>query len=226
MPPPASTHSHSHYTVLGLPAPTRNGAAPELLTSQAVKKAYHTALLKWHPDKARVAGVATTSPDATPGFTLDEIIVAYTTLSTERGRREYEREYRLRLAGKTKEEVRGLWGAYVPMDVVDLDDFEYVERLRKFYKACRCGEDEGYVLWECELEDVQTGEVVVGCVGCSLWLKVEFEVVAEWEGKEESADEGDGGQEQGKGVEKVESGLETVEVATVREIMGQTNQTG
>jgi len=212
MPPIVS--SHSHYDALGLPAPTHNGATPELLTSQAVKKAYHKALLKWHPDKALVGAAlpATTldklkstppPPTDTPGYTLDEIITAYTTLSTERGRREYEREYRLRLAGNTKEEVKGLWNAYVPMDVVDLDDFEYEERLGKFYKRCRCGEDEGYVLWESELEEVQAGEVVVGCVGCSLWLKVEFEVVAEWEGKEEGVDEGNGGQEQGKGVEKV-----------------------
>lgn len=212
MPPIASTRSH--YDVLGLSAPTRSGATPELLTSQAVKKAYHKALLKWHPDKALVGGAlpATTldkpnktspPPTDTPGYTLDEIITAYITLSTERGRREYEREYRLRLAGNTKEEVKGLWNSYVPMDVVDLDDFEYEERLGKFYKGCRCGENEGYVLWESELEEVQTGEVVVGCVGCSLWLKVEFEVVAEWERKVERIAEGNGGQEQGKVVEKI-----------------------
>ncbi|KAF8443602.1 hypothetical protein BGX38DRAFT_744043 [Terfezia claveryi] len=212
MPPIASTRSH--YDVLGLSAPTRNGATPELLTSQAVKKAYHKALLKWHPDKALVGGAlsATTLdkpnkssplPTDTPGYTLDEIITAYITLSTERGRREYEREYRLRLAGNTKEEVKGLWNSYVPMDVVDLDDFEYEERLGKFYKGCRCGENEGYVLWEGELEEVQTGEVVVGCMGCSLWLKVEFEVVAEWERKVERIDEENGEQEQGKVVEKI-----------------------
>jgi len=221
MPPIASTRSH--YDVLGLPLPIYNGATPELLTSQVVKKAYHKALLKWHPDKALIGGAPSAAirdkpkstsplPTDTPGYTLDEIITAYTTLSTERGRREYEREYRLQLVGSTREEVKSLWNVYVPMDVVDLDDFEYEERLGKFYKGCRCGENEGYVLWESELEELQTGVVVVGCVGCSLWLKVEFEVVAEWEGKEERVDEGNDGE---KEAEKVQSSLETVEVRGV-----------
>lgn len=215
MPPVASTRSH--YDVLSLPAPTFNGATLELLTSQAVKKAYHKALLKWHPDKALVGGAlpATTLdklkstsplPTDTPCYTLDEIITAYTILSTERGRREYEREYCLRLAGNTQE-VKGLWNAYVPMDVVDLDDFEYEERLGKFYKGCRCEDDEGYVLWESELEEVQTREVMVECMGCSLWLKVVFEIASEWERKEERVNEEGSGQEQGKGVGRVGSGL-------------------
>ena len=216
--PPAATSStsspnpnRSYYATLALPAPTLGGASPEVLTSHLVKKAYHRALLRWHPDKTLSAhitrhqgggeggtensnGRTETSPAR---YTLDEIITAYNTLSTEKGRREYEREYRLQLAGPTaaaaaammREQVSGIWNAYVPMDVVDLDDFDYIEAAGKFYRGCRCGKEEGYVLWERELEEVQAGEVEVGCVGCSLWLRVQFEVVAEWEEEEEEEEE-------------------------------------
>lgn len=218
MPPIIS--DRSYYDILALPAPSHDRASPEILTSQAVKKAYHKALLRWHPDKASVDCAVSpgrhdkfrvaSSPAGTPqGYTLDEIITAYTTLSTERGRWEYEKQYRLRLAGSTMEEVRGLWNTYVPMEVVDLDDFEYEDMMGKFYKSCRCGEDEGYVLWERDLEEVETGEVEVGCVGCSLWLRVQFEVVPEWEGKDDTGNEagiGEKGSAEVKGEIKTAAG--------------------
>ena len=215
--PPAATPSaspphsdRSYYAILALPAPTLSGPSSEVLTSHLVKKAYHKALLRWHPDKALSTHVSqhqeeasstenlnSRVEDGSPRYTLDEIITAYNTLSTERGRREYEREYRLRLAGPTaattaammREHIRSIWNAYVPMDVVDLDDFDYEEDSGKFYRGCRCGKEEGYVLWERDLEEIETGEVQVGCVGCSLWLRVQFEVVAEWEGEADTGHE-------------------------------------
>lgn len=241
--PPAAPFSappphldRSYYAILALPAPTRNGTSSEVITSYLVKKAYHKALLRWHPDKALSSHVSRqqreesstgssdgSTEDSSPKYTLDEIITAYTTLSTERGRREYEREYRLQLTGPTaaaaaammREQVSGIWNAYAPMDVVDLDDFDYVEVSGKFYRGCRCGNEEGYVLWERDLEDVQTGEVQVGCGGCSLWLRVQFEVVPEWE------------EEAGTGQEvAMEDGAEprsgVKEVQGVRDIIGET----
>ncbi|PVH95012.1 hypothetical protein DM02DRAFT_660514 [Periconia macrospinosa] len=46
----------------------------------------------------------------------------------------------------------------------------------------RCGADPGFVVREKELEDAEArgeGEVLVGCRGCSLWVRVEFGVVEE-----------------------------------------------
>jgi diphthamide biosynthesis protein 4 len=46
-------------------------------------------------------------------------------------------------------------------------------------RACRCGADKGFRILEQELEDAEARgqkEVLVGCVGCSLWVRVGFEV--------------------------------------------------
>lgn len=59
------------------------------------------------------------------------------------------------------------------LQVVDLDDF--IERGEgRWTKSCRCGEEEGYVVTE---EDLEAGDDVVGCCGCSLWLKVGYEIL-------------------------------------------------
>jgi len=46
-------------------------------------------------------------------------------------------------------------------------------------RACRCGADRGFSILEEELEDAEERgekEVLVGCSGCSLWVRVGFEV--------------------------------------------------
>jgi diphthamide biosynthesis protein 4 len=46
-------------------------------------------------------------------------------------------------------------------------------------RACRCGMEKGYTILEEELEDAEQrgeGEVLVGCEGCSLWVRVGFGV--------------------------------------------------
>jgi len=46
-------------------------------------------------------------------------------------------------------------------------------------RGCRCGADRGFSILEEELEDAEERgekEVLVGCVGCSLWVRVGFEV--------------------------------------------------
>lgn len=59
---------------------------------------------------------------------------------------------------------------------VDLDDFDYDEERKCWTRACRCGAGEGFVITE---EDLAAGDDVVGCCGCSLWVKVGYEVVYE-----------------------------------------------
>jgi hypothetical protein len=65
-------------------------------------------------------------------------------------------------------------------EVVDLDDMRLNEQTGIWYRACRCGEQRGFVVTEEQLENEEARggrEVVVGCHGCSLWLRVGFGVV-------------------------------------------------
>lgn len=62
------------------------------------------------------------------------------------------------------------------LQAVDLDDFEYDGERERWTRACRCGAGEGFVITE---DDLAAGDDVVGCCGCSLWVKVGYEIVYE-----------------------------------------------
>lgn len=63
------------------------------------------------------------------------------------------------------------------LQAVDLDDFNYEEEAGRWTRGCRCGETQGFVVTEEDLEEGGGGDVVVGCCGCSLWVNVAYEVV-------------------------------------------------
>ena len=82
------------------------------------------------------------------------------------------------------------------LEVLDLEDFREGgaggghdevsggngdgEEEMKWTRACRCGDDEGFVITEEELDGAMErgeGEVLVGCGGCSLWVRVGFGVL-------------------------------------------------
>ncbi|KAH7073013.1 diphthamide biosynthesis protein 4 [Paraphoma chrysanthemicola] len=53
------------------------------------------------------------------------------------------------------------------------------EAQMEWTRACRCGADKGFRILEEELGDAEARgekEVLVGCEGCSLWVRVGFEV--------------------------------------------------
>jgi diphthamide biosynthesis protein 4 len=53
------------------------------------------------------------------------------------------------------------------------------DKQMEWTRACRCGDEKGYRILEEELEDAERRgekEVLVGCEGCSLWVRVGFEV--------------------------------------------------
>ncbi|KAL4778708.1 CSL zinc finger-domain-containing protein [Aspergillus varians] len=181
------------YEILNLPFPNSSTTA---LSKQQLKIAYHKALLKHHPDKASSAGAvakditilqphyASSDPSQTRtnAITVDEITTAYKTLSDPSLRAEYDRVLRLdrnRLAAREK---NGAAVFHTGLEVVDLEDLACDEDFDQgegdiWYRGCRCGDDRGFLVSERDLErEAEHGEVVVGCRGCSLWMKVLFAV--------------------------------------------------
>ena len=153
---------HTHYKVLGLTPPADRHARVSL---EEVKAAYRRALLRHHPDKS---GKILSKP---PAFTIDEITSAYKVLSNDAERAEYDLQ--LRLADARQESDT----AHPGLETVDLDDMSYDEDQVLWFRGCRCGQARGFRITESDLEkEVHRGEIITGCVGCSLWLKVLFRV--------------------------------------------------
>ena len=153
--------STTYYEVLSV--------TPDLLdddgTATLLKKAYHRALLRNHPDKDAAA----------PLYTIDQITQAYAVLSAPRKRADYDAQLRvarsLHSAGSKPEFQTGV-------ENVDLDDLPLDEAGGKWYRSCRCGNEKGYLFGEEDLLEVEDeGVLLVGCQDCSLWLRVHFAVV-------------------------------------------------
>ena len=182
------TQTHTHYEILNLPFPTSTSTSTTL-TKQQLKTAYHRALLQHHPDKTSTSTTSstpstpTTRPtdtdlDRTKKHTIDAITTAYKTLSDPRQRAEYDT--RLRLERRNNAQTSGPDAHFhTGLEVVDLEDLHYEETETEtvWYRGCRCGDERGFLVTEEDLErEVEGGEVVVGCRGCSLYLRVLFAV--------------------------------------------------
>lgn len=220
MPPP------THYEILSL--------APSLLTTtpshnQLLKRAYRRALLNHHPDKTSTTNPNTTTtstrsapPAPKTSYTIDQITLAYTTLSAPSLRAAYDRSLVLTNtnpffsssssltnphnnpspSSSSQQDDRG--NQKTGLETVDLDDLDYDES-GEWFRACRCGNARGFRVGEEDLDEALgeappgsgsggMGEVVVGCVDCSLWLRVLFAVA---EGQEGDEGEGGGGRVEG-----------------------------
>lgn len=148
------------------------------LTPDTVKQAYRQALLKYHPDKVQsaVSSRADDHDNKTAKPTIDLIVAAYATLLDPDRRKTYDATLR----SKSREETPSLG-----IETFDLEDFESVEEYTHmtWKKTCRCGSPEAYILTEQDLERVDEEqfadmnglkEVLVGCRGCSLFIRVTF----------------------------------------------------
>lgn len=167
----------SHYEVLGLPT-------SKALTPQLVKAAYRRALLQHHPDKNSSVTPISKSSSKSTVFSVDQITTAYSVLSSQKLKSDYDREFALSAKSQAQSKEGIIFRTGV--EVVDLDDLEYEEDSATgkttWYRSCRCGDDRGYLIKEEDLEEASCdGEIYAGCMGCSLWLKVLFGVVEDEE---------------------------------------------
>ena len=133
-------------------------------SQEEIKRAYHRALLRHHPDKKRVAAEACLS-GSIPA--IDTVREAFRTLSEPSSRREYDRTLESQLTRSQTPKT-----APRPANIISLDDFEEVESKDSstWTYPCRCGG--GFIITELLLEqDVH----LIGCDCCSEVLWVGYE---------------------------------------------------
>ncbi|KAL6250583.1 Diphthamide biosynthesis protein 4 [Rhinocladiella similis] len=180
----SATHqktAYTHYDVLQLP----RHQDWSRVSQEDIKSAYRHALLIHHPDKAAHVSLQTQqqqqqqqqqrqqkprSHNSTPVYSIDDIVVAYEVLTDPGKRRIYNETL-----DKKDGSASNIKGTHVGVEVFDLEDLQHDERKNIWFKACRCGDEQGYVLTETDLDnESQHGEIYVGCQGCSLFIKVLF----------------------------------------------------
>ena len=166
--------TQNHYEVLALPPAKDSDSAP---TSDAIKSAYHRALLVHHPDKSSHRALPSTASRSK--YTIDQISQAYRILSDPKSRSSFDRKLGLypQLFTVSTENTISVSGVTPNSETVDLDDLVYDDEQRLWYRGCRCGQKRGFMVTENHLESHSgEGEALVGCAGCSLWIKVLFAV--------------------------------------------------
>lgn len=150
-----------YYQILGLE--NRLGDA---ISAADLRQAYRQALLLHHPDKQ------TTRSDNKDVPSVDTITLAYKTLLDPKLRQEYDRE--LKSSGDAPNKINT---RHTGMETIDLEELEMNEDADVWTRPCRCGSRPAFVVTEAELDkNVEYGELITGCKGCSLWLKVLFSV--------------------------------------------------
>lgn len=162
---PINIEEQGYYEVLSLPT---TQSLRNQLNEQDIKFAYRRALLLHHPDKKSTPLPTTPSTSTKP--TIDQITLAYKTLISPTLRTAYDRTQALKASSATLTPHPGL-------ETVDLDDLLHDDQQNIWYRSCRCGKERAYTITEEELEmNAEEGEIVTGCQGCSLWLRVTFAV--------------------------------------------------
>ena len=153
----------NYYEVLSLPEST---SARRLLNQEDFKHAYKRALLQHHPDKL------SSLTNLKPRYTIDDITAAYKGLSSPVTRSELDRNLQVQTLRPSRNTDVSLSG----LETIDLDDLDYDKAEGLWFRSCRCGNQQGYLISEADLtKEAAHGEVITGCGGCSLWLKVLFQ---------------------------------------------------
>lgn len=153
-----------YYTILDL----EDKRCDYSLSHAELKAAYKHALLRHHPDKH--IGNKFSQKVESCSITVDDIALAFKTLSEPHLRAEYDNWLASSSGTITRPSHTGL-------ETVDLDDLFFDQVTALWSRSCRCGEAHGFVVSEAELEkNAEDGELIVGCKGCSLWLRVLYGV--------------------------------------------------
>lgn len=148
-----------HYQILGL-----EGRKDDRLSFNEVRLAYKRALLLHHPDKMG-------SIQTKQRISVDDIALAFKIISDPVLRKTHDAYL------KTAHTSDHSKAPHTGLETVDLDDLLYDENDRFWHRTCRCGNEGGYLITEVELErHADEGELITGCRGCSLWLRVLFGV--------------------------------------------------
>ncbi|KAH0563319.1 hypothetical protein GP486_002112 [Trichoglossum hirsutum] len=148
---------------------------------QDIRLAYRRALLLHHPDKSNASNRSQNSRK--DKYTIDQITSAYKILSNPVTRAEYDRLLSLEpsTAFHPLNRPKGFGDSFRSgLETVDLDDLEFDGNRGVWYRSCRCGDERGFLVSENQLaEEANNGEIIAGCQGCSLWLRIQFEVLEE-----------------------------------------------
>ncbi|KAM0721918.1 hypothetical protein Q7P37_002843 [Cladosporium fusiforme] len=170
---PTPSHQPDYYAILALS--TRKN--DPTLTPPEIKAAYKRSLLQHHPDKKTQQKPPSTSPS--PPITVDSIALAYKILSSPALKASYDAA--LQTSSHRDDDADADKVFRTGLDSVDLDDLVFDEGGGEVWtRACRCGDERGFVVGEAELEaNAEDGELITGCRGCSLWLRVLFGVEEE-----------------------------------------------
>ena len=193
------------YAVLSLPAP----GSDVVVSPSALKAAYKRALLVHHPDKKTTGNLGAKSKSSghtgtaiVPHYTVDEILRAYNILSDPKQRAEYDRELLLGRARffQSERAISAVQETFSGFEIVDLEDMRCDEgkdgdaSQSVWWRGCRCGNERGFMVTEGDLETAfeevgeeakmrGTAEIIVGCQGCSLGLRIGFGVLEDGEGE-------------------------------------------
>lgn len=192
--PEEKRHNNNNNSGIGQPA--------TIIPPHELRQAYKRALLHHHPDKQKKKKPqeSTSSPTTYPAAaaaTIDEITEAYRVLGNSSERAKYDVELRkwkmMNNQHHHHEADVIITTRHTGMEIVDLEELDFegggLENEKSasatatatatgiWKRACRCGSIPAFVVTEAELEKfADEGELVTGCKGCSLWLKVMFTV--------------------------------------------------
>jgi len=175
------------YEVLGIPSLS----SCETLTQKEITSAYRRTLLHHHPDKANTSAVAEQSLSkdipAAAKYSVDTICLARNILTSPSQRREYNRKLlndKVLFEDNASAEQEYAFLHPIAVDALDLDEMVYSDHTQTWTRPCRCGNTQAFEVSEQDLMEESTGEIgelVVGCGGCSLHVRIVFRAAEEEE---------------------------------------------
>jgi diphthamide biosynthesis protein 4 len=195
-------YTKNYYTTLGLAPLSPHSTTPAAIRA-AYRTALLAAHPDKATAKAQAKGDTNKNAGA---YTVDDVKEAHAVLSVPQARAEYDSWLALNPAVlRGTADVRGGVGGggvgsggkaaddfVLGLEVLDLSDFVEEEEEEEeeegkeggegemlWTRACRCGDERGFRIRESELVEAEERgdkEVLVGCSGCSLWVRVAFEV--------------------------------------------------